>query len=174
MEAGRVDAADRIACRDLACRDVGCAVDRELQRDRQLGKIDIVTLDHHLVPGGLRNQLARNVFLAALAKRGRKIVRLNAETSRQQSAIGRDVDDDGDFEALGVFEDDDGVLAGALQFERHRGHFEPRVDFPADAQDLLGEIRLDHLQEAAQALLVDVTRARHRHSHPQLGLMLET
>ena len=174
MEPCCVDAGERITSRDLARGDVGRAVHIELQRDRQLGEINVIALDHHLVPCGFRDKLARNVFLAALAKRSRKIARFNAEASREQLTICRDVHDDGHFEALGLFENDDRVLAGALQFERDRGHIELQIDFIADAQNSVGEIRLDHMQEAAQTLFVDVTRARHRRSHPKLGLMLGT
>ncbi len=95
VEAGRVDAALRVACRNLPGGDVGRTVDGELQRDRQFGEIDIVAFNDDVVPRRLRHRLARDVLLAALAERGRQFARLDAEAGRQQAAVRRHVGHDG-------------------------------------------------------------------------------
>ena len=83
VKAGGVDAGDRVARRNLAGGDVGPAVDRELQRDRQLRQVDVVALDHDVMPGRVLDQLAGDVFLAALAERGRQVLGFDAEAGRQ-------------------------------------------------------------------------------------------
>ena len=63
MKAGGVYAADGIARGNLAGGDVGAAVDRELQRDRQLCKVDVVD-DQYGQPtwtGDLSAQIVRLV-----------------------------------------------------------------------------------------------------------------
>ena len=94
VEAGGVDAAHGIARDDLPGGDVGRRVHRELQRDRQLGEVDVVALDHDVLPRAARHGFARDVFLAALAKRGGQIAGLDPETGGQQLAIAGDIGDE--------------------------------------------------------------------------------
>ncbi len=74
-----VDAGYGIARRDLAGRDVGAAIDGELQRDRQAGEVEVLAVDHDLVPGGVIHDFAGDGALAALAKRVRQLLRRDAE-----------------------------------------------------------------------------------------------
>ena len=73
MEARGIDAANRIAGRNLPGGDIGGAVDRKLQRNREHVEIDIVAFDDDFVPGCFRHPLAGDVFLAALAEGRRQI-----------------------------------------------------------------------------------------------------
>ena len=161
VKAGGVDAGDRVARRNLAGRDVGAAVDRELQRDRQLRQVDVFALDDDVMPGRIGDDFAGDVFLAALAERRRQVLRLDAEARRQQLAVAGHIGDDRHAVGGRVLENDDGALSRSFQLERDRGHVEPRVHRLANSQELLGVIRFHHLEEAAQALIVVVRGARH-------------
>ncbi len=162
VKARSVDAGHGIARGNLPGGDIGAAVDLELQRDRQLGEVDRVALDHHLVPGCIGDPLARNVFLAALAECGRQLLRRHPEAGRQELAVRRHVGDDRHAACTAIagwmLEDDDGTLADPFQLVRDRGHVERGVNGRLDPQQLLGMLRLHHGQEAAQALLVDIGR----------------
>ena len=152
MEAGGVDSGERIARRDLARRDVGRGIDREVQRDRQLGQVHLVALEHDLLPGRVLHDLAGNVILTALAKGGRQVCRLHAEAGRKQLAIAGDVRDHRHGVSLDVLVDDHRTLAGALELEHERGDVEMGADGFADAQQLLREIAFHHGEETTQAL----------------------
>ena len=163
MKSGGVDPSHRITRADLAGRYVGRGVDAELERDRQLGKVDVVALDHHFVPRGLLHGLARNVTLAALAERARQLRRGDAEAGGEQLAVRRDVGHQGHLSAVDVLEHHDGAAPGALELEHQRGGLMAQPDRLADADDLVGMLALHHAQETAQTLVVDVD-VRHGHT----------
>jgi len=133
VEAGGVDAGDRVARGDLARGDIGRGVDAELPRDRQRGEVDVLALDHDLVPGRVVDHLARDVALAALAKGGRQVRRLDPEAGREQLAIARDVGDHRHRAVADALEDHDRALPGPLELEDDGRGVEAAVDRLGDA-----------------------------------------
>jgi hypothetical protein len=63
--------------------------------------------------------------------------------------------------AFDLFEHDHGAPPRPVELEQHRGRFELGIDFVLDAQKLVGIFRLDHAQEATQALIVDIRKHCH-------------
>ena len=135
--------------------DVGRGIDGELQRDRQLGEIDVVALDDDLVPGRLRHRFARNVFLAALAKSGRQVRAVYSEAGRQQSPVRRHVGHDRHIVSVDLFEHDHRAFARALQLEHDRSHVEALARPARLIRSTLAGIGLfGLLDKTAQALIV--------------------
>jgi hypothetical protein len=166
VKARGVDTGDGIARAELAGGDVRGRIDGELQRDReQLGQIDVVAFDDHLVPGRVLHHLAGDILLAALAKRPRQLGERNAEACREKLAVAGRVGQHRHLVALDVFEQHDRAAPGLVELEHHRRGFELEIDRIADAQQLLGIVGLDHPQKAAQALIVDVRKRAHAVSH---------
>ena len=77
MKPRRVDPSLRITGTDLAGGDVGRGVDREMYRDRQIGEIQSVAFDHHLLPRCAIDTFDWLVILASLAESCRKRARLH-------------------------------------------------------------------------------------------------
>jgi hypothetical protein len=154
MKAGGVDAGFGIAGADLAGGDIGCSIDREVDRDWQLGEIDGIAFHDQLLPGCTIDAHDRPVVLAALAKTRREHAGLDPQRGGEQSAVAGNIGDDRHIEALDSFEDDHRAAAGTLEFEDGRGDIELAPDGFVDAYQLIGVVALDHPQKAAQALLV--------------------
>ena len=157
MKSGGVDAGNGVARRKLACGDVGRGIDRELQRDRQPGQIDLVALQYHLVPGGGAHHLARDIFLTALAKCHRQVGRLDPQTGGQELAIAGHIGDQRHGLAFDVLEDDDGAAprarssSNSMAVDSNLGSTSCRI-----RRNSSGVFGFDHAQKSAQALIVDV------------------
>ena len=154
MKAGGIDAGLRIARGDLARGDVGRGIHGKLKRNRQFRQVDLIALEHHFVPGGLRYDFGRNVFLAALAKGGRQVFDRGAEAARQKLAIAGNVGDDGHVEACDLLEDHDRALVQAIELEHGRRHFELLADLLLDPQHIGRIVLFGLLDKSAQALIV--------------------
>ena len=74
----------------------------------------------------------------------------------QQFAVAGDVRHHRHAAAVEVLEHDDRAAANPIEFKHHGRRFEFRIDRLLNTQELVGKIRLDHAQEAAQALIVDI------------------
>ncbi len=105
--------------------------------------------------------------MATFAERGRQLTRFDAKTSRKQSPICGHVGNNRNIKAGRFFEDDHRIFAGAFQLKHDRSHLEASIDRPADAQDLVRIVPLDHLEKSAQALRVNIVSADcHRRLSP--------
>ena len=152
VKACGIDPAHRIARRELAGGDVGRGIHLKVRGDGQLGEIDLVALVHDFLPGRGIDQFARDVFLAALAKRRRQIRLRHAEAGGKQLAIARDIGDHRHAVAFDVLVHDHRALARALQREHERSDVELGAHRFADAQYLIRIVALHHVEKTAHAL----------------------
>src|SRR5205085_2138856 len=152
METRRIDSGHRIARGNLSRSDVRRGVDRKVEWNRQLREIDIVALEHDVLPCRLLHRFAWDVLLAALAKRCRQIGCIHAQTRCKQTAIAGDIGDYGHREAFDVFIHHDRTLAGVFELEHERRDVELASHRNVNAQQLIGKIAFDHREKAAKAL----------------------
>ena len=167
MEPGRVDAGHRIARHNLTGRDVGGGIDHKLQRDWQLGQVDVIAFEHHVFPCAAPDDFAGNVFLAALAECGWQIGGFYAETCGQQLAIAGNIRDELHTAAAHVLEYDNRALAGVIELEHQCRGIETQLDRLTNAQQFVGKFGLDQPQETAQTLSIAVDISLHQ--YPLLG-----
>ena len=153
MEAGGVDPGFRIARRDLPRGDIGRGVDPEMERDRQLGQVDRVSFEHHLLPGSVRSGLHRQIVLAALAVGSRQVLGRNVEGESEQLPVTGDVGDHRHVEPLDILEDHDRAAARPFELEHCRRDVEIAADRLGHAQHVIRRHLLHLVDEASQALL---------------------
>ena len=161
METGGVDAGDRVARHDLTGRDVRCRIDRELQRDRQFGQVDVVAFKDEVIPCAPVDDLAGNVFLTAFAECGGQIPGFYPEACGQQLAVAGDIRDQLHVVAADVFEHDDRALPRVVELEHQRGCVEMQIDRLTNAQQFVRMFSFHQSQETAQALVVAVDVPQH-------------
>ena len=146
---------------ELAGRDVGRRIDRELQRDRQLGQIDVVAFDDDLVPGR-RSTTSHGMYFWQRSRNAvGRFAGFDAEACGQQLAVAGDVGDHRHVVAVDVLEHDDRALPRAVELEHHRGRVEMQIDRLTNAQQFVRIFGFHHAQETAQALLVAVDVPQH-------------
>ena len=144
MEPGGVDPGFWIARADLASGDVGSGVNRKMDRDRQIGEVQSVAFDHHLLPRRAIDAFDWSVVLASFAESCRERARLHPHGGGDQPSVAGEIGNDRHLESLDAFKDDNGAAAGAFEFKDGRGDVEFAPDRFADAYDLPREVTLHH------------------------------
>src|SRR5262249_9098608 len=146
---------------NLTSRDVGGGIDRKLQRDRQLGQIDVVIFEHYVFPCAAIDDFAGNILLAALAECGWQIGGVFAKTRGQKLEVVGDIRDELHTAAAHVLEHDKRALAGLLELEHQCRGIEAQIDRLTNAQQFVRILGFDQPQEAAQTLSVAVDISFH-------------